>query len=221
MPYIDLSHTITNGLVTYKGLPAPFICDYLSRENSKKNYPEGTSFQIGRIDMVANTGTYIDCPFHRYAEGEDLVSLTVDRFVDLPGILIWVGHTQHGICIDVDAFTGYDLENKAVLVCSGWSKNWNTEHYYENHPYLTEAAAQFLVESKVALVGIDSHNIDDTRQSARPVHSRLLAANILIVEHMTNLHSLVGHHFKFTAIPPKISGIGSFPVRAFATLQDA
>lgn len=214
--YIDLSHVIEAGMITYKGLPAPLICDYLSREKSKDFYEAGTSFQIGKIEMVSNTGTYIDCPFHRYEHGKDLAQMELEAFADLEAITI---HAMGAQAIDVAHFQGQSLENKAVIIRTDWSKHWNTDLYFENHPFLTAAAAQFLKVAKVKLVGIDSHNIDDTRGNARPVHTILLGAEILIVEHMCNLHVLPIDNYRFSAVPPKFKGVGTFPVRAFATLK--
>jgi len=218
--FIDLSHVIDNGLVTYKGLPAPVICDYLSREESKKFYAEGTSFQIGKIEMVTNTGTYIDCPFHRYADGEDISEVGLERLADLPAVVIQAPFT-HDLSIDKSFFDGLDLEGKAVLVHTGWATHWNTEFYYANHPFLTQDAAEYLVNCKVKIVGIDSHNIDDTRANTRPVHSTLLGAGILIVEHLCNLSSLPATGALFSAVPPKFKGAGTFPVRAFAKVPTA
>jgi kynurenine formamidase len=214
--YIDLSHTICDGLVTYKGLPAPVICDYLSREASRANYTDGTEFQIGRIDMVANTGTYVDCPFHRFAHGKDLSEVALERFADIPAIVVDAPYERR-LAIDISAFEGVDVGGKAVLVHTSWSKHWNTQAYYENHPFLTREAALYLREHGAKLVGIDSHNIDDTRaRNSRPVHTELLGNDILIVEHLRGLEQLPDRSFLFSAIPPKIKGMGTFPVRAFA-----
>ncbi len=213
MELIDLSHDIEHGMITYKGLPAPLICDYLSREESKTKYAPGTEFQIGKIEMVTNTGTYLDCPFHRYADGNDLSQINLDKLAELDGVLIGAENNQ---AIGKNFFEGNDLFGKAVLVHTGWSNHWRTDAYFENHPFLTAEAADYLVSQKVKLVGIDSHNIDDTRTNTRPVHSVLLKNEILIVEHMTNLHLLTGKNFIFTAVPPKFVGVGTFPVRAFA-----
>lgn len=215
--FIDLSHTIREGLVTYKGLPAPIICDYLSRENSKGVYDNGATFQIGKIEMVSNTGTYLDCPFHRYEDGHDLAGLAIENCADLEAVLIHAPFSE-GLAISKVFFEGKDLSNKAVLVHTGWSKHWNTEGYFENHPFLTEDAALFLKEAGIRLVGIDSHNIDDTRGKSRPVHSILLRENILIVEHLTNLEQLPESGFLFSAVPPKFEGVGTFPVRAMAKI---
>jgi kynurenine formamidase len=212
---IDLSHTIEDGMITYKGLPAPIICDYLSREDSKKNYDPGTEFQIGKIELVSNTGTYVDCPFHRYADGEDLSEVNVDRFAELEGIVIRADFNK-GIEIGKKHFEGLTLTGKAVLVNTNWSKHWRTDAYFENHSFLTAEAAIFLRDQKVKLVGIDSHNIDDTRTKSRPVHSTLLRAGILIAEHLTNLSLLPDKQFIFSAVPPKFKGVGTFPVRAYA-----
>jgi kynurenine formamidase len=200
-------------MITYKGLPAPIICDYLSREDSRTKYAEGTEFQIGKIEMVANTGTYLDCPFHRYADGKDLSQIQLEKLAELDGVLI---DTEGVQSVDKTFFEGKNLSGKVVIVHTGWSKHWRTDAYFENHPFLTADAAEYLVSQKVILVGIDSHNIDDTRTNTRPVHSALLKNEILITEHMTNLNLLKGKNFKFTAVPPKFVGVGTFPVRAFA-----
>ena len=166
--YIDLSHTIEDGLVTYRGLPAPVVCDYLSREESRKFYEPGTEFQIGKIEMISNTGTYLDTPFHRYADGEDLSDIGLERLIDLDGVVVRIPHSD-SLEITAEDFAGLDLAGKAVLVHTGWSEFWNTERYYNGHPFLTEDAAIFLRDGGAKLVGIDSHNIDDTRGRTRPV----------------------------------------------------
>ena len=216
---IDLSHTIFDGLVTYKGLPAPVICDYLSREASRKNYEGGTEFQIGRIDMVSNTGTYLDCPFHRYADGKDLSEIAIERFVNLPSVVVRVDHRKR-LEVSTDDFRNVDVAGKAVLVHTGWSAHWNTGAYFENHPFINEAAAGYLRDGGAVLVGIDSHNIDDTRsRNSRPVHTTLLREGILIVEHLRGLEQLPDRSFTFSAVPPKLKGVGTFPVRAFAQVS--
>lgn len=216
---IDLSHTIENGLVTYKGLPAPIICDYLSREDSRKFYEEGTSFQIGKIEMVSNTGTYLDCPFHRFEHGKDLSEIALESFTDLPGTVIRVPF-MGSLAVTEAHLKNYEVRNRAVLIHTGWGdKYWNTEQYYEQHPFLTKGAAEYLRDCQVKLVGIDSHNIDDTTTRSRPVHTTLLGADILIVEHLCNVYLLPESGFTFSAIPPKFKGVGTFPVRAMAKLK--
>ncbi len=213
---VDLSHVIEHGMVTYRDLPAPHICDYWTREGSAEHYDDGSSFQIGRIDMVANTGTYLDAPFHRYADGADLAGLELEQLASLPGLKV----KATAQAIDADAFAGLDVAGKAVLVETGWDRHWRTDAYGEGHPYLTAAAARLLVERDAKLVGIDSYNIDDTSTRSRPVHTILLGAGVLICEHMTNLEALPADGFRFTAVPPKVADMGTFPVRAFALLQD-
>lgn len=215
---VDLSHVIEDGMTTHKGLPGPHICDYWTREASAANYDDGATFQIGRIEMVANTGTYVDSPFHRYADGKDLSELPLGSLADLEGLVVRRPF-EDGLAVDADAFKGLDARGRAVLVHTGWSRHWRTEAYLSDHPFLTEAAAQALIEGGAAFVGIDSHNIDDTRGRARPVHSLLLGAEIPIGEHMTGLEQLPDRGFRFTAAPPKIKGMGTFPVRAFAVLN--
>jgi arylformamidase len=215
---IDLSHTIENGLVTYKGLPAPVICDFLSREESTKFYAEGTSFQIGKIEMVSNTGTYIDCPFHRFENGRDLNDTPLEHLAELKATILHIPFRER-LDIHAGLFEALNLKDKAILIHTGWDMHWNTEKYYNNHPFLTEDAAICLKDKGVQLVGIDSHNIDDTSSDSRPVHTILLGAGILIVEHLCNLSSISDEDFIFSAIPPKFKGVGTFPVRAMARLH--
>jgi len=214
---VDLSHTIYDGLITYKGLPAPVICDFLSREGSRKFYEEGTSFQIGRIDMVANTGTYLDSPFHRFEDGKDLSQLELASLAGLDAVVARVTGLA-GRAVDREVFLPLDVLGKAVLVETGWSRHWATDQYFEGHMYLTRGAAEHLRDAGATLVGIDSYNIDDTADGTRPAHTVLLGAGIPIVEHMCNLEPLPASGFTFTAVPVKVKGMGTFPVRAYATL---
>lgn len=215
---VDLSHTMEHGMITYKGLPAPVICDFLSRKQSRKVYSEGTEFHIGRIDMVANTGTYLDSPFHRYADGADLSELSLSQLADLDGVCL---HAQeHGArAIDGSAFQGVDVRDKAVLVHTGWDAHWGSERYFEGHPFLTRDAVELLRDAGARLVGIDSYNIDDTQDLSRPAHSVLLRAGIPIVEHMCNLSALPASGFRFFAVPVKVRAFGTFPVRAFGIIE--
>ncbi|MGA2135191.1 MAG: cyclase family protein [Bryobacteraceae bacterium] len=209
---IDLSHTVEHGLVTYKGLPAPLICDFLSREDSRRIYAPGTEFHIGKIEMVANTGTYVDSPFHRYADGADLSELPLESLANLDTVV--VRHT--GRAIGREALGNLDLRGKAVLVNTGWDRHWTTDQYFEGHPFLTEAAARHIADSGARLAGIDSLNIDDTADLTRPAHSILLRAGIPIAEHLCNLGALPARGFRFFAVPVKVKRFGTFPVRAFA-----
>ncbi|HLT90088.1 MAG TPA: cyclase family protein [Woeseiaceae bacterium] len=212
---IDLSHVIESGMITYKGLPAPLICDYLSREASRSVYSAGTEFQIDRIEMVGNTGTYLDTPYHRFADGHDLADLPLERVADCEGMVIDVTGAS-GRVIDWQALAAGEVRGKAVLVRTGWDRHWRTDRYFENHPHLTEAAAEYLRDQGALLVGIDSLNIDDTSGGERPVHTVLLRAGIPIIEHMTGLERLPADGFRFSAVPPKVRRMGTFPVRAHA-----
>ena len=214
---IDLSYVIEDGMVTYKGLPGPHICDFWTREGSAANYDDGSTFQIGKIEMVANTGTYLDSPFHRYADGADLSELDLNSLADIPGLVVrrpW----ENGLSIGPEAFDDHDVSGKAVLVHTGWDRHWRTDAYFGEHPYLTADAAEWLAGHGAVIVGIDSVNIDNMHVRARPVHTRLLGAGIPICEHMTGLESLPDEGFRFAAVPPKVKGMGTFPVRAYAVL---
>ena len=216
---IDLSHTVEDGLITYKGLPAPLICDYLSREASRQIYAPGTEFHIGKIEMVANTGTYLDSPFHRFADGIDIAGLNLENLANLDGVLVHAPAAR-GRAIDEACFAGLDVCDRAVLVHTGWARHWKTDQYFEGHSFLTEGAALALKAGGVTLVGIDSYNIDDSADMRRPVHTTLLGAGILIVEHMCGLEQIPDDQpFKFYAVPVKVKGFGTFPVRAFAALE--
>jgi len=216
--YVDLSHMIENGTVTHRGLPAPIICDYLSRESSRSRYAPGTEFHIAKIEMVANTGTYIDCPFHRFADGRDFSQIGIEELADIDAIVVRA-EQRDSPAVGVEFFRGLEIRNRAVLVHTGWDRHWNTQAYLGEHPFLTDDAAIYLRDCGAKLVGIDSMNIDDTRGNARPVHTTLLGAGILIAEHLCNLSTVPDDGFAFSAIPPKFKGVGTFPVRAMARLR--
>ena len=214
---VELSHPIHDGLITYPGLPGPQIGDHLSFEASHGHYAEGTEFQIGRINMVSNTGTYLDTPAHRYPGGWDLSEMPLAKVADLDGIVVRVGESAR--VVDRLMLAPYDVAGKAVLINTGWDRHWATEVYGAGgHPHLTEDGARWLADSGATLVGIDSLNVDDTSGGARPAHSILLAAGIPIVEHMTRLGDLPPQGFRFHAAPPLIAGMGTFPVRAYAVI---
>lgn len=207
-------------MVTLPGIPGPVISAHLSRESSRAVYAPGTEFEIGRIDMVVNTGTYLDTPWHRYATGTDLADLPLDRVASVPAELFRLTE-RGGRGIGADVFAGRDVAGRAVLLHTGWDRHFGTAAYAEPAPYLTEAAAEHLIDAGVGLVGIDSINIDDMHPGAggrRPAHSLLLAAGVPIIEHLTNLSAVPLSGATFTAVPPRIRGLGTFPVRAFATL---
>jgi kynurenine formamidase len=213
---VDLSHTIHDGLVTYPGLPAPRVVEHMDRASSRAHYAPGTEFSIARMELVANTGTYLDAPFHRYAGGKDLAELELESLADLPGVVVRA--PRAGRALGPELFDGLALERRAVLIDTGWSRHFGTPAYASGHPYLTAAAAERLVAGGAALVGIDSLNIDDTAGGERPVHSLLLERDVRIVEHMTNMAQLPDGPFRFFAVPVKVRAMGSFPVRAFARL---
>jgi len=216
---IDVCHTIHDGMITYRGLPAPVISDYLSREESRQRYEGGAEFHIGKLEMVANTGTYIDSPFHRYANGKDLSELELNSVANLEGLVIRCLDKKERL-IGPSTLAGLELRGKAVLFHTGWDKNWRTDNYWNgSHPCLNSAAAKHLADSGAALVGIDSYNIDDTVDGHRPVHSILLGEGIPIVEHLCGLNELPDSGFRFFAVPVKIKSFGTFPVRAFGIVS--
>lgn len=213
-PFIDVSHTVEHGMVTYQGLPAPLICDFLSREASRERYAPGTEFQIDRIDMVGNTGTYVDSPFHRYADGKDLSELPLESVANLECVVARIPRGV-GPAIDALPFTARDVRGRAVLVHTGWDRHWRSEAYFHGHPHLTARAATWLRDAGAVLVGIDSFNIDDVSTGERPVHSILLRHEIPIVEHLCGLASVPDAGSRFFAVPVKVKAFGTFPVRAF------
>jgi kynurenine formamidase len=215
--FIDLSHAVIDGMITYQGLPAPLICDFMSREASQRHYAEGTTFHIGKIEMVANTGTYLDSPFHRFEDGQDLSELDLRKLAELDAVVVRVTGAA-GRAVDRLAIAAVEVRGKAVLVQTGWDRHWGTEQYFDGHPFLTAAAAEYLRDSGAVLVGIDALNIDDIADLRRPVHTALLRAGIPIVEHLCHLDRLPISGFTFTAVPVKVKGMGTFPVRAYGTL---
>jgi len=214
MELVDLNHVIEHGMTTYPGLPGPEVGDHLTFDESHGVYAAGTEFTIGRLTLVANTGTYLDTPRHRYRDGWDVSDLPLEQCVDVPAVVVDAAGE-----IGPHVFTGLDVGGTAVLLRTGWDRHWRTQAYGDPaHPFLDEAAAAFLVEAGAALVGIDSVNIDDTRGGERPAHTRLLAAGVPIVEHLTGLDRLPATGATFTAVPMRVRGLGTLPVRAFARL---
>ena len=214
---IDVSHTVEHGMVTYPGLPAPTICDFLSREASRERYAPGTEFQIGKIELVANTGTYVDSPFHRYENGKDLSELPIESVADIECLVVRVDSAA-GPAIDSVPLSAKDVGGRAVLFHTAWDRHWRTEAYFKGHPFLTARAAEWLVKAKAAIVGIDSLNIDSISTGERPVHSALLGSEIPIVEHMSGLSAVPDRGGRFSAVPVKVKGMGTFPVRAFVSI---
>ncbi len=214
---IDVSHKVEDGMLTYQGLPTPIICDYLSREASKKYYQQDTTFQIGVVTMCSNTGTYVDVPFHRYDNGDDLSEISLSKLANLDAIKITI--PEDITTITLEQIQAIDVTNKAVLFETNWCRHWGSDQYFENHPFVSEQAATHLRDQGALFVGIDSYNIDDVRGNSRPCHSILLKAGIPICEHMTQLDGLPSSGFKFFAVPVKMKGMGTFPVRAFGILK--
>lgn len=213
---VDLSHPITDGMVTYPGLPGPAIGTHLSREQSRERYAAGTEFHIGDIEMVGNTGTYLDTPFHRFADGYDLAGLPLESCVAVAGVLFDAGDE---VALEAEVFAAVNVRGRAVLIRTGWDRHFGTEAYGgPGHPFLTGPAAHALAEGGARLVGIDSVNIDDMSDASRPAHTTLLAVGVPIVEHLTNLDQLPVRGFTVTALPPAVVGLGTFPVRVVAEI---
>ena len=227
--YVDLSHEIVDGMTTHPGIPAPAVTVFLSYEDSAARYAPGTTFQIGRIDLVANTGTYIDTPAHRFEGRGDTADLALEAVVDLPGIVVDcrspAGDRGAGSAEDraigPGVFDGIELAGRAVLVRTGWDRYWGTPDYLAGHPYLTGAAAERLVAAGVAAVGIDSLNVDSLADLSRPAHTAILGAGLPLVEHLTGLDGLPSDGFRFFAAPPRVRGMATFPVRAFAIVGES
>ena len=212
---IDLSHEIEHGMTTYPGLPAPAISDHLGRAASRERYGGKAEFHIARIDMVANTGTYLDAPSHRFEWAPDIGQLPLEKIAFLPGVLVLLQQRA----LTADALRDVDLRGRALLVHTGWSRHWRTANYgATDAPFVSREAAEYLAQSGVALVGIDSVNIDDMADLSRPAHTILLRSGIPVVEHLTNLEALAGKAFTFFAVPAPVRGVGTFPVRAFAVI---
>lgn len=211
---VDLSHTIRHGEGAYPGLPQPNVGDHLTFDDSAAHYAPGTEFSIKTIEMVANTGTYLDTPAHRIRGGFDLDGLPLGAVAAVPGIVIETEATAIDVEIDTDRVAGH-----AVLFRTGWSRHWGTRAYGEGgHPHLTASTVDALVAARPTVVGIDSLNIDDTSGGERPAHTALLGAGIPLVEHLTNLDALPEEGFTFFAVPPRFEEVATFPVRAFASI---
>ncbi|MHA6622363.1 cyclase family protein [Pseudonocardia sp. DLS-67] len=215
---VDLNHIVRAGMTTYPGLPTPAIAAHLSREQSPEVYAPGTEFEIDRITMVGNTGTYLDSPYHRFADATDLAGLSLDSLVDLPAIVLRIAGTPVRAVDSSSLASLGDVDGCAVLVNTGDDIRFGTPEYIQNPAFITGDGAKWLVDHNVKLVGIDAVNIDDVADRTRPAHTLLLRAGIPIVEHLTALDQLPLHGARFTAVPPRIAAFGTFPVRAFAVV---
>jgi kynurenine formamidase len=215
---VELSHTIREGMVTLPGIPSPSIRPHLTRAQAVERYAPGTTFVLDVIDLAGNTGTYLDTPFHRYEGGSDLAATRLETLVDLPAEVFHVTDAaSRGI--GAATFAGRELRGKAVLLHTGWDRHFGTPEYVESAPFLAPDGVEYLAAQGVVLVGIDSENIDNTEAEAhgeRPAHSTFLASGVHVVEHLTGLGELPESGALFTAVPPKVEGFGTFPVRAFA-----
>ena len=216
--FIELSHTLEDGMMAYPGLPRPKIGAFLDHEASRSRYNDQAEFYLGRVEMVCNLGTYLDSPFHRYPDGLDLSQIPLDSVAGLSGIVLdGVVSLNRSVTVQADSS---ELDGKAVLIQTGWDKRWDTDLYWEPGPFLSEESIDLLIRSRVKLVGVDFWNADDTMDPSRPAHTRLLASDILIVEHLCNLSVLPRTDFKFYAVPLRIVRGASFPVRAFAEIEE-
>jgi arylformamidase len=218
--WVELSHEVTAGMITYPGLPGPRVTPHLTREASRQVYAAGTEFSIDEMRLVGNTGTYVDSPYHRYADGVDLAGLPLDSLADLPTAVVrTIGTSSRAV--DVRAVAAVEVAGRAVLLHTGGDAGWGTPQYAEQAPYLTEAGARWLVEHGARLVGIDSVNIDDIADKRRPAHTLLLGAGIPVVEHLTGLDQLPPTGARFTAVPPPFAEFGTFTVRAYAAIESS
>ncbi|MEM7305163.1 MAG: cyclase family protein [Planctomycetota bacterium] len=219
MALIDLSHPLEDGVHTYPNLPAPKISDYRTHAETAPDYAPGVGFHFGKVEMLGNTGTWVDAPYHRYEDGADLAELPLERLADLDALVLRPDLSR-GPAIGPELFRGQRLRGRAVLVVTGWSRHWATPTYAAGgHPFLTRAAAEALLEGGCAFLGVDALNVDDTDDGERPVHSLLLAEGVPIGEHFTNLDALPTEGARLHAAPVKARGLGTFPVRAYAVLR--
>jgi kynurenine formamidase len=214
--YVELSHPLRDGMDAYPGMGTVHLGPILDHESSGDRYQGKAEFYLGRVEMPANTGTYVDAPFHRYREGDDLSEVALARLAGLPGVVARAPGAIDAVDLKLEPA---DIRGRAVVVDTGWSERWGSPGYWEDMPYLSTAAVDLLIEGKASLVAVDFGNVDDTTDPARPAHTRLLEAGILIVENVTDPAALPDRDFRFFATPPRIVRGASFPVRAFAELD--
>lgn len=215
--FIELNHVLKDGMQAYPGLPSPKIGAYLDHEASRDHYAGRAEFFLGRVDMVCNIGTYLDSPFHRHRGQADLSQIPLERVAGVPGIVLDAAGSRAAIALERPAS---DLSGRAVLIRTGWDRRWGTDAYWEPGPYLAASTVDLLIQARAVLVGVDFWNVDNTQDPSRPAHTRLLAEEILIVEHLCNLSALPRTGFRFSAVPLRILRGASFPVRAFAEVAE-
>ena len=216
---VDLSHPIRPDMQTYPGLDPPQLRTVISRSVSARRLDGGVAFEIEALTLVGNTGTYLDAPFHYHADRADIAELPLQRLVNVPIVMI---RAVGLIAVHAELFGDPSrLWGAAVLVHTGWSRHWGTPRYLEfDNPYITADAVDQLIAANPAVVGIDSLNIDNPNDPRRPAHTGLLAADIPIIEHLTNLNAVPDQNARLIALPAPIKGMASFPVRAVAVRPD-
>jgi kynurenine formamidase len=212
----DLSHPLEDGMQAYPGLPSPRITALVTHEESRPRYRDQAEFLLGKVETPGNAATYIDSPFHRHRDAADLSRIPLASIAGLPGLVVDAA-VDGRAPVDFEC-SATSLRGRAVLVRTGWDGRWGTERYWAPGPYLSRAFIDRLVRAPAALVGVDFWNADDTDDPARPAHTLLLGAGILIVENLAGLAALPREGFRFWAVPPPIVRGASFPVRAFAEI---
>ncbi|MFI5341541.1 MAG: cyclase family protein [Candidatus Methylomirabilales bacterium] len=216
--FVELNHVLEDGMKAYPGLPSPKIGAFLDHEASRSHYDERAEFYLGRVDMVCNLGTYLDSPYHRHRDRADLSQIPLEKVARVPGVVLDAAASpDRSIALDCSAS---QLCGRAALIRTGWDRRWGTDAYWEPGPYLAASFVDLLIRARAILVGVDFWNVDNTEDPSRPAHTRLLAEGILIVEHLCNLSALPRTGFQFSAVPLRIARGASFPVRAFAEMDE-
>jgi arylformamidase len=213
LTFIEVSHPVVPGMKTYPGLPEPSVDVVFDYEASRERYQGKAEFFIASLHLCGNTGTYVDSPIHRYRDGADLAGLPLERLANLETVVVDCSGAERAI--GPEALAEVELRYRAVLVRTDFSLHWGTEEYFGPNPFLTAEACEMLVRQGALFVGIDSLNIDDTADPARPAHTLLLGAGIPICEHMTNLAAVPESGGRLHAVPIAWVGGASFPVRAY------
>ena len=175
------------------------------------------TFHIGLLTICTNTGTYLDVPFHRYADGHDLADLALEQVAGVPAVCSTAAASRRSTSRPTisSGSPGTRCSSAPTTQCTS-----ARERTSRTTRTSSAASAEALVAADVACVGIDSMNIDGTATGDRPVHSILLRRGSRSSSTSPTSPRCPDRGFTFTAVPPKIEGAGTFTVRAFATTDE-
>ena len=208
---IDLSVPLENGMPIYPGDPSPDFKAILTLEEH--------GVLVTQMQLGTHTGSHMDAPLHFIEGGESIDELDLRKLVT-EAIVLDLSDKEMGSAItveDLEKFSDKISEGNGVLLYTGTSKHWGDEKILRKFTYIDPRAAQWLVEKKVSIVGIDCLSVEKYKADAPETHKTLLSNNIPLIETLSsNLEKIAGERILLIALPLKIKGRDAAPARIVA-----